>query len=172
MGRVVAAIRADYVEIAGRIAGSEKKKRDDTAGVGIVRTETVVNHDREPWRAVGIYRIVYTFWSHEVGPVGGRFPQRLRKATVNAEISARRYYQEFFYDAAGRFVFYYRRGRDGETPAELRVYYRDGRPIRVIADGTTRDAIAADDLKRARETVAKADTIRRLFDQTMTAPVE
>src|SRR5262245_22686455 len=65
--RVVAAIREQYEDIGRRIRQSEARKPDEVYGVGIVRSELVINKDGEPWRAVGLYRVVCTFWFHEAG---------------------------------------------------------------------------------------------------------
>lgn len=171
--RLVAAIRTQYNAIGARIAKSEAKKPDDAEGTGITRSELVINKDREPWRAVGIYRVVYTFWFHEAEePVSGNSPQRLRKATVVTEISARRHYQEFFYGDDGALAFYFRRAAEGEAPAELRLYFNKQRPIRALSGGAARDSMNAQDLKAAPEILSKSAALRRLFDESLRTPVE
>jgi len=171
--RTVAAIRAQYDEIGRRIRQSEARKPDEVYGVGIVRSELVINKDGEPWRAVGFYRIVYTFWFHEGGePAQGAFPKRLRKATVASRISSRKYYQEFFYDQAGALVFHFRRAEEDDKPVELRLYLDKGRAIRVIVDRSPRDVLTPDDAQLARDATAKGNELRRLFDSSTKAPVD
>ena len=171
--KLVAAIRAQYEEIGARIAKSEAKKAHDSEATGIARTEVVINKDREPWRAVGVYRVVYTFWFQDGEPAGGgTVTQRLRKATVSVEVATRRLYQEFFYASDGALAFYFRRAAGGEAPGELRLYFDKQRPVRAIADGVARDTPNPEDLKAAPDALAKSAALKRLFEQSLRAPVE
>jgi len=69
-------------------------------------------------------------------------------------------------------IFYHRRAEEDEKPAELRLYFDRGRPVRVIADRSSRDALTADDTAVARQSIAKSGEIRVLFDRSLKAPVD
>lgn len=165
--RAVAAIGAQYDEMAQRIRLSQTP---EGYGVGIFRSELVVNKDGQPWRAVGIYRLAYNFWFEEIADPDRGFPKRLRQATIATDVSSRHYAEAFFYDKAGALIFHLYRRDDGDRPAEFRLYFDKNRPVRAVADGSARDRLTPDDGLAARRAVAKSDELKRLFALSLKEP--
>lgn len=127
-------IRAGYLDVGRRIEMIHEGG-DAAAQAMLVLDEVTINRGNHSWPAVGIYRMTvryYYDWREAVP-----YPDRLRKVTVTAEVSARHTYNEFYFDETGALRFFFEQEREVEEPRELRIYYRDGSPVRVHAMGET-----------------------------------
>lgn len=166
----VSGIRKAYTEMKARMAKSEARAAKREPAPGIVLTEIVVNRNNAPWRAVGIYRVVYRFWHEEAK--GATSPRRLRFVEVSAAISARKYSQEYLFNPQGRLIFHFRRSEEPGAPPDLRVYYSAGRPIRVALGPRNSDLPKGADFDLARQAQAKAEALATLFNRVLKLPVE
>ncbi len=156
---IVAKIRADYGAIGAKIekvkTGGEAAKDAD-----IVLSELVVNKGGHNWPAVGNYRVIYRFW-YEWEP-GQPFPSRLRKVEVETTSSARTFYQEYFFSAEGRLIFYYERAA-GAPPKEMRSYYTGEKLVRMVTGATVNDTPTPGERKTAETVIRAAQRVMETF---------
>jgi hypothetical protein len=155
----VAVIQKRYSEVRARIELALKAEKEGV-GAGLYATELVTNSHNAPWRAVGNYRKVITFWYTDQPDfaVNDNLPPEgvLIKIDVRIEASVRRENEEYLFDK-GKVVFYFHRVQYGDEPAqETRFYFRDGKVVRALS-GTKilENGPAASAALRAAETLIK-----------------
>ncbi len=153
-------IRKTYTELTERIATAEKDEESGKTS-SLAVNELVINKLDRSWAAVGIFRITYRFYyqNKEEEP----YPTELVKVTRSAEISARKYAEEFVYDSSGSLIFYFERSEDDDAPLERRVYFAKGKPIRIIEDNEARDKFTNDDLSKIDEILERSSNASEIF---------
>ena len=153
-------IRKTYTELSEKIATTEKDEESGKTS-NLAVNELVINKLDRSWAAVGIFRITYRFYyqNKEEEP----YPTELVKVTRNAEISARKYFEEFVYDSSGSLIFYFERSEDDDAPFERRIYFAKGKPIRIIEDKAARDRFTKDDLSKIDEILERSSNASEIF---------
>lgn len=129
-------IRTLYQEQSRAIAKTIELARAGEPGE-LYANDLIFNTYDGSWRAVGTYRKSVTFWYADDPTISEEGASVLRRVTVTTVSAARSYYEEFVFDG-GEPVFYFRR-TDSERPFELRCYWHQKKPIRLIEDGKTND---------------------------------
>jgi|GEM_PF-1170750 len=129
-------IRNLYQEQSRAIAKTIELARAGEPGE-LYANDLIFNTYDGSWRTVGTYRKSVTFWYADDPTISEEGASVLRRVTVTTVSAARSYYEEFVFDG-GEPVFYFRR-TDSERPFELRCYWHQKKPIRLIEDGKTND---------------------------------
>lgn len=153
-------IRKTYNELSERIAYTEKDEESGKTS-GLAVNELVINKLDRSWAAVGVFRITYRFYYQNKGEEP--YPTELVKVTRIAEISARRYAEEFVYDSSGSLIFYFERSEDDDATLERRIYFAKGKPIRIVEDTEKRDKLTKDDLSKVDEILGRSSNASEIF---------
>ena len=96
----------------------------------------ITNALNRRWEGVGNYKVMYRYYYLHDAP---NDENHLLKISRTSESAARRYHEEFYYDEAGKLVFYFQKTNDGDYPKERRIYFQNGKAIRLIDDKFSRD---------------------------------
>jgi len=130
----------------------------------LAMNELKINSRDHQWRAVGKYNLTYKFFYQGGESEKHMYPDQLVKVVVDKNISNRKYVEEFLYANSGELMFYSQKAENDEkAPAERRVYFSVGKPIRIIEDGKARSRINKKDAAIARATIADGEKIKQLF---------
>jgi len=172
--RAIEQIRRMAQELEAKIRLSEQGAEESTYA-GIICNELTVNRNEHVWPAVGNYQVTYKFYYDKEQTEGHHYPDRLRKVVMKSKMSDRSYYAEYLFNEAGALVFYYTKPDEpqlgGETPpAEQRLYYAGGRPIRIVKGLKTSDRLNRQELELARKILATGRRIKEFFDGSLALP--
>jgi hypothetical protein len=158
--RQVEKIRGIYGEISRSIEAAEK-----TADSGITSklavNELVVNKLNRSWAAVGTYRVVYRFYYQNKAEEP--YPTELVKVTRQGIVAARSYYEEFVYGKSGIPIFYFEKSEDGEPPLERRIYFHNGKAIRIVEDKLIQNRFAGKHKAMVRGVLKRSRKIKQIF---------
>lgn len=134
----------------------------------LVMNELVINKRNRQWRAVGKYYLTYKFFYRGGNTEKRMYPDQLVKVVVDKKISDREYVEEFLYSDKGEMMFYFQKAvNDDSVPAERRVYFSAGQPIRIVEDGKARDRINKNYAATVRKIVANSAKIKQLFSSSI-----
>ena len=161
--KTVEKIQKYYADISEKARLCEA---DDERGEfgDLVMNELVINKRNRQWRAVGKYNLTYKFFYRGGNTEKRMYPDQLVKVVVDKKISDREYVEEFLYSNSGEMMFYFQKAvNDDSVPAERRVYFSAGQPIRIVEDGKARDRINKNYAATVREIVANGAQIKQLF---------
>lgn len=117
-------IRKIYKETNEKIAQSDA----DGESSDTYLIELAVNKNNGSYPAVGIYRTVakfyYTYGDREKNP----YPNRLLKAEIATDRSARTENSEFLFNSSGQLIFYF----ENKDDTEMRVYFSAEKPVKIL----------------------------------------
>lgn len=151
-------IKRLYKAVNEQIAAAEKEKPYSS----IFCDELVRNVNENPWPAVGIFKSVtkayYTFSRREGEP----YPNKLLQITVTTQRSDRSEYAEYLFNSAGELVFSFEK-QAGDPTVEVRHYFANGRPIRIVRDQKTLRVPNSNDLKAGRAIMTEGLRLKRMF---------
>lgn len=163
--KTVEKVRTYYTEVSEKARLAETD--DDQGQYGdLIMNELAINKRSHQWRAVGIYQPTYKFFYKTTGE--SMYPETLVLVKVVRRVSDRTYTEEYLYSETMAPLFYFQKAEnDDQVPAERRVYFNLGKPVRVIEDGKTRDKLTAADAGTAKEIWEQAVKVRALFINTV-----
>jgi len=96
----------------------------------------ITNALNRSWEGVGNYKVSYKFYYIHDAP---NDENRLLKISRVIESATRSYHEEFYYNDAQQLIFYFQKTNDTEYPKERRIYFHQGKVIRLIDDQFSRD---------------------------------
>jgi len=108
----------------------------------------ITNALNRSWEGVGNYKVTYRYYYLHDAP---NDQNHLLKVSRSSESAARRYQEEFYYNVAGQLVFYFHKTNDEEYPKERRIYFQNGKAIRLIDDQFSRDEYTDGDKEMVKE---------------------
>jgi len=154
-------IRKLYAEVAEEVEQADKDPVEGSVKRGLVMNELTINKNNRVWAAVGTFRVTYKFY-YEGGDAAPE-PDRLVMVSVHSQHAGRFLTDEYLVGEDGSLLFYFAKAnRDG--PHEQRVYFSNGKAIRVIEDEKARDKLTEEDAKHARSIRGRWSEIRKLFE--------
>ena len=122
--------------------------------------ELVVNKLGKSWAAVGNYKVIYRFYYEAIGEQP--YPEHLVFVSRETQSSARKYYEEFLFDADGSvaFVFWKHAGSgDSDASSESRFYFKSDELI--LANGKSKNV--GEESPSAKTALSTAKTIQKMF---------
>lgn len=160
-------IRQRYNSIAEKVRLAETD--DDAAATGeVVVNELAINTRNRQWRAVGIYNSNVKFFYTGGDTEESLYPDRLVFVKMTGNVSARTVYDELLFSEAGELLFHFRRADgDGPQPDETRIYFANGKAIRVNINGKIRDRLTAADAKTAADSLALSRYLKAIFSASL-----
>lgn len=172
--KAVERIKKTYEQMLEKIELSERGGEESTY-VGIFCNEMVANKNDHVWPAVGNYQMRYRFYYDNAGTEGHHYPDRLRMVIMTSKLSDRSYRAEYLFNETGALIFYYTKPDeppvgDEPRPIEQRVYFANGRPIRVVRGQTPTDRLRAGDRLLATRVIATSKRIKIFFATTLNLP--
>jgi hypothetical protein len=172
--KAVDRIKRSYEQIREKIELSERGVEESTYA-GIFCNEVIANRNDQVWPAVGNYQMKYRFYYDNAGTEGHHYPDRLRMVVMTSRMSDRSYRAEYLFNEAGALIFYYAKPDepaigDEPRPLEQRIYFANGRPIRLIRGQTTDNRLGADDRAVVARVVATSKQIKLFFETTLSLP--
>lgn len=136
----VAAIDKRYAEIAEKARLAETDEEQGQFGDLFVNRLTI-NERKHQWRAVGIYEKTYSFYYRAVDDEKRLYPDQLVFIKVDRRESARSYAEEYLFADSGQLIFYAQRADgDADLPAERKIYFSRGKPVRFTEDRAVKPA--------------------------------
>lgn len=172
--KAVDRIKRTYEQLLEKIELSERGVEESTYA-GIFCNEVVANRNDHVWPAVGNYQMRYKFYYENAGTEGHHYPDRLRMVVMTSRMSDRSYRAEYLFNEAGALIFYYAKPDeppvgDEPRPVEQRIYFANGRPVRIIRGQTSSDRLRADDRASAARAAAVSKQIKMFFAGTLNLP--
>ena len=165
--KMVEKIRKVYTDVSEKARLAETD--DDHGSTGeLVMNQLDINKRSHQWRAVGIYNLTYKFYYKGGDSEEHMYPDQLVTVVVDKRISDRGYTEEFLYSDTGALMFYFQKAEnDDMVPAERRVYFSLGKPIRIMEDTKTRDRLTVKDLVTVKNILADSARIKAVFKQSI-----
>lgn len=172
--KAVDRIKKSYEQLLEKIELSERGVEESTYA-GIFCNEVIANRNDQVWPAVGNYQMRYRFYYDNAGTEGHHYPDRLRMVVMTSRMSDRSYRAEYLFNEAGALTFYYAKPDeppvgDEPRPLEQRIYFANGRPIRLMRGQTTDNRLGADDRVVVARVIATSKQIKLFFTTTLSLP--
>ena len=156
-------IRSIYTDVSEKARLAESDKGRGEFG-DLVMNELTINKSNHQWRSVGVFRQTYKFFYKGGDSEEHMYPDQLVMVKVERRESDRSYVNEYLFGDSGELLFYFQKAENDKlAPAERRVYFAGGRPIRVIEDGKTRDRLSIKSSGTLKDISFESAKIRELF---------
>lgn len=165
--RAVEQIRAIYNDVSPKAAACESDEEQGQYGP-LVMNELSINAREHQWRAIGIYGKIVRYFYRGGDSEKHLYPDQLVFIKSVRRESNRSYSEEFLFSDAGKLIFYFQRAENDElSPAERRIYFADGRAIRMVEDGRSRDRLGKGDRAAADAAAGLARELKYLFERSI-----